>query len=93
MPPSGLPQPPMLSSIRTLIILGYNYVLKLFSLLDCELLGTIDAVIFIFIFSVKINKRKIHLERSQEVGRGSSEAQHSLTIADPLDVRSLPGEY
>ena len=59
-PPSGLPQPPMLSSIRTLIMLGYNYGLNLLSLLGCELLETTDSAIFISLFSVwKVIKGKL----------------------------------
>lgn len=37
---------PCFSSTRTLMILGYNYQLSLFSLLDCEVLKTMDSVIF-----------------------------------------------
>lgn len=42
---SVLPQLPMLSSLRILIMLGFNYWLNSFSLLDCELLKNMDSII------------------------------------------------
>ena len=79
----------MVALIRTSIMLGYNYGLILLSFLDCELLETTDSGIFIsfFIFGVKSNKRKPHLERSQEVGRGQR-AEGAVKLSTPCFLQT-----